>query len=206
MDSLQDFEFDQTERIISVEAFAAGPKKICVISFEGTEELSALSLFRLEVLSRGRALKPSEVLGQKLGVAIRYRDEVRQFHGVISRFEVLRSSIRGLHLHLIELSPPAWLLTLNQRFRIFPHDRASHQIVEQVLTDSDIKKEIKSIGDKREYWVQYGESDFNVVARLLEEEGQFFRFDHSTDECKMIGGDGKSDYKAVVDSMRVALG
>lgn len=193
MDGLEDFDFDQTKRIISVEAFAPGPKKVCVISFEGTEELSALSRFRLEVVSKGRALKPNEVLGQKFGVAIRYRDEVRQFHGIVSRFEVLRTSIRGLHLHLIELSPPAWFLTLNQRFRIFSQ-KASHEIVDLVLGEGGLAKDIKSIGDQREYWVQYGESDFNLIARLLEEEGQFFRFDHSSAECKLIGGDGKSGY------------
>lgn len=195
MANLEDFEFKQEERIISVEAFAPGPKKLCVISFEGTEELSALSRFRLEVVTKGRPLKPSEVLGQKLGIAIRFRKEVRQFHGIISRFEILRTSLRGLHLHLLELSPPAWFLTLNQRFKIYP-EKASHEIVDQVLTDGNVQHDIKSLGDQREYWVQYGESDFNLIARLLEEEGQFFRFDHSTPDCKLIGGDGKSDYTA----------
>jgi type VI secretion system secreted protein VgrG len=191
---LEDFEFaDPTERIITVEAFAAGTKKICVLSFEGTEELSALSRFRLEVASKGRALKPSEVLGQKLGIAIRYRKEIRYFHGIVSRFEMLRTSVRGHHLHLLELSPPAWLLTLNQRFKIY-EQKASHDIVAQVLSDASLAHDIKSIGDQREYWVQYGESDFNLISRLLEEEGQFFRFDHSTADCKMVGGNGKADF------------
>jgi type VI secretion system secreted protein VgrG len=192
---LEDLEFDQTERIISVLAFAPGPEKLCVISFEGTEELSALSRFRLEAVTKGRPLKPGEVLGQKLGVAIRYREEVREFHGIVSRFEVLRTSIRGFHLQLLELSPPAWLCTLNRRCRIYPQ-KASHEIVASVLSEASVAHDVKSIGDQREYWVQYGESDFNLCARLMEEDGQFFRFDHSTPDCKLIGGDGKSDYTA----------
>lgn len=193
MDDLEDFQIDQTKRHISVEAFAPGPKKIIVVSFEGVEELSALSRFRLEVVSMGRALKPSEILGQKLGIALRVRDHVRKFHGIVSRFEVLRTSIRGHYLHLVELSPPAWLLTLNQRFRIF-QDSSSPEVIEKVLSDGGLSFELKTVGDVREYWVQYSESDFNFVSRLWEEEGLFYRFDHSTPACKLIVGDGASDY------------
>jgi type VI secretion system secreted protein VgrG len=195
LDSLEEFPFDQTERVISVESFAAGEKKICVISFSGVEQLSTLSRFRLEVVTRGRALKPSEALGQKLGVAIRFRKEVRKFHGVISRFEVLRTSVRGHHLHLFELSPPAWLMGLNQRFRIF-EEKASHEIVSQVTNEASVQADIMSLGNTREYWVQYGESDLAFISRLLEEDGQFYRFDHSSPDCTMIGGDGKSSYTA----------
>ncbi|HWA63946.1 MAG TPA: type VI secretion system tip protein TssI/VgrG [Caulobacteraceae bacterium] len=194
MDSLEDFEFDQTARIISVESFSLGPKKLCVLSLEGTEELSALSRFRLEVASLGRALKPSEVLGQKIGVAIRFRKEVRKLNGIVSRFEVLRTAVRRHYLHLFEVVPPAWLLTVNQKFKIFAENKASHEVIDQVLGAAGLSYELKQVGDQREYWVQYGESDYNLVARLLEDEGLFYRFDHSTPDCKLIVGDGKGDY------------
>jgi type VI secretion system secreted protein VgrG len=108
---------------------------------------------------------------------------------------VLRSNVRDHFLHLFEVRPPAWFLTLNQKFKIFDQV-ASHDIVTQVLNAAGLSSDIKSIGDEREYFVQYGESDFNLIARLLEEEGQFFRFDHSKESCDMIGGNGKSDYTA----------
>ena len=135
-----------------------------MISFEGAEELSALSRFRLEVVTKGRCAEAQRGAGPEArGGDPLPRGRSREFHGMVSRFEVLRTSIRGLHLHLIELSPPAWMLTLNQRHRIFPHDKASYEIVQQVLGDGGpIAKDIKSIGDQREYWVQYGESDFNL--------------------------------------------
>ncbi|MGA0603158.1 type VI secretion system Vgr family protein [Caulobacter sp. KR2-114] len=203
MDTLEDFLLDQTERLISVEVFAPGVKKIIVVSFEGEEALSSLSRFRLEIVSQGRPLKPSEILGQKLGIALRVRDEVRKFHGIVSRFEVLRTSVRGYHLHVVELVPPAWLMTLNRRYRIF-HDKASHQVIEQVLSEGGISFKPKAVGDQREYWVQYGESDFTLVSRLWEDEGLFYRFDHESPTCDLIVGNGAADYAGGNPGMLVA--
>jgi type VI secretion system secreted protein VgrG len=42
--------------------------------------------------------------------------------------------------------------------------------------------------------VQYSESDFDFVSRLLEEDGLFYRFDHSDEACGLIIGDGSNDY------------
>jgi len=54
---LEDIGLDQSERLISVEYFALGAKKIVVIAFDGVEELSTLTTVRLEVMTLGRALK-----------------------------------------------------------------------------------------------------------------------------------------------------
>ena len=193
MSDLEDIGVDQTRRLISVEAFALGTKKILVSAFDGPEALSELSCFRLEVITLGRALKPSEMLGQKLTVALRVRGQVRKFSGVVSRFEALTTSVRNHHLHTVDLVPPAWLLTLNQRCRIF-HDQKATAIVGQVLHDASLSSQMKNTGEEREYTVEYCESDFNFIARLLEEEGLFFRFAHDDANCPIVVGDGAADY------------
>jgi type VI secretion system secreted protein VgrG len=190
---LEDFAVEQARRVLSVESFAPGVNKILVTSFEGVEELSGLSHFRLEIVSKGRGLKPSEVLGQKLCIAIRRDQHVRKFYGVISRLDFLQTSIRGMYLHAIELSPPAWTLTLNQKFRIFEQRKAT-DVVTQILNDAGVTARVKTTGETREYTVQYAESDFNIIARLLEDEGLFFRFAHDQADCTMIVGDGSADY------------
>lgn len=194
MSDLEDIGIEQGERLISVESFPLGAKKILVTAFEGREELSSLSRFRLEVVSLGRALKPSEMLGKKLTVALRVRKKARKFSGVISRFEAMHSSIRDHHLHAIELVPPAWLLTLNRRCRIF-HEKKATEIVDQVLQEAGVSSRSKSVGSAREYTVQYAESDFDFIARLLEEEGVFFRFDYEDSNCPIVLGDGAADYE-----------
>ena len=205
MADLEAFALDQTERLISVEAFPVGAANVIAISFSGVEALSTLSSFRLELVSKGRPLKPDEVLGKKLTIALRYKGLVRKFSGIAVRFEVVGASVRGHFLHLIEMTPPAWLLTLNRRHKIYA-DQASHDIISNVLSQGGITFKVKTVGATREYWVQYAESDFGFVSRLLEEQGLFYRFDHSTEACEMIVGDGSADYvRADPENMEMFL-
>ena len=193
MTALVDIEFDQTKRLISVEAFHLGSKKILITAFRGTEQLSALSRFQLEIMTIGRALEPSEALGKSLTLALRYRDKVRSFSGIIAQIQAVQTSIREYHLQLVELVPPAWIATLNQRCRIFTEKKAA-DVASDVLRECSISSRPKSAGAQREYIVQYCESDFNFASRLLEEEGLFYYFDHEQSNCPLVMGNGSSDY------------
>jgi type VI secretion system secreted protein VgrG len=191
---LEEIEIDQTGRLISVEASPLGTTKLLVCAFEGREELSRLSRFRLQVATFGRPLKPSEVLGQKMTVALRVLGEVRKFSGVIASLTATNTAIREQFMQVLELVPPAWLLSLNQRCRIF-HSRKATDIIDQTCNDAGLDAQLKSSGEEREYCVQYAESDFNFISRLLEEEGLFYRFDHEADTCPLIVGNGVGDYQ-----------
>ena len=194
MGELEDIEMDQASRLISVEDSPLGTRKLLVCAFEGREELSRLSRFRLEVVTFGRPLKPAEVLGQKLTVAVRVLGEVRKFSGVIGSFHLTNTAIRDQFMQVLELVPPAWLLSLNQRCRLF-HESKATDIVKQTLGEAGLDADVSDGGAQREYCVQYAESDFNFVSRLLEEEGLFYRFDHEVDSCPLIVGNGVADYQ-----------
>jgi type VI secretion system secreted protein VgrG len=193
LSELDDFVIEQTDRLLSVESFSLGTRKLLVTSFEGTEELSVLPRFRLEIASRGRALKSGEILGQKLAVALRAGGQVRKYYGLVSRFQSVSSTLRDQFLQIVELVPPAWTLTLNRRYRIF-HDKKATDIVAQVLQEGSVPCQMKSTGAVREYCVQYGESDFDFITRLLAEEGLFYRFGYEDPSCPMIIGNGAADY------------
>ncbi len=88
---LEEIELDQNERLIKVVQSPVGETKILVAAFDGVEELSVLTRFSLEIMTLGRALKPSEMLGQKLAVAIATDNDSRQFSGIVSSMQVARS-------------------------------------------------------------------------------------------------------------------
>ncbi|WP_267911970.1 contractile injection system protein, VgrG/Pvc8 family, partial [Citrobacter cronae] len=76
------------------------------------------------------------------------------------------------------LRPWLWWLTLASNNRVF-QNLSAQEIVEQVFKDggfSDYKFQLKTKPAKREYCLQYNESDFNFVSRLLEQEGIFWFF------------------------------
>lgn len=193
MSGLDDIQIEQGSRLIGVKSFHLGPKKIVVTAFEGTEALSVLPHFRLEIASLGRALKPSEMLGQTLAVTLRKDGQERDFHGIVGRFQALQTSLRDFHLHVVDLVPPTWLLTLNQRCRIFL-DKKATDAVGQVLQEAGITSRLKSAGAMRDYIVQYCESDFDFVSRLLEDEGLFYYFAHGVQNCPFVVGNGLGDY------------
>jgi type VI secretion system secreted protein VgrG len=190
---LEDIELDQSERLVSVEHSPFGPKKLLIAAFECVEQLSTLPRCQLQIMTLGRALKPSEMLGQKLGFALQIRSQSRKYNGIVSSLQVVRSTVRDHFLHLVEVVPPAWILTLNQRCQLF-HDKKATDIVAQVLQDGAVASQLKSSGAVREYTVQYCESDFNFISRLLEEEGLFYRFSYADANCPIVTGDAASDF------------
>src|SRR5262245_3934188 len=170
-----------------------------ITAVDGTEALSSLSRFRLEIVTLGRALKPSEILGKQLTFALRGPERVRKFNGIIGRFETLQTEMRERFLQVAELVPPAWLLSLNQRCRIF-HDKQAMDAVNTVLQEGAVNVRGKPACASREYIVQYCESDFNFISRLMEEEGIFYYFAHAEQNCPMVICNSAADYTKLATS------
>src|SRR6185503_2570589 len=67
-------------------------------------------------------------------------------------------------------------------------------IVHKVLAEYGINETLRGPGSVtrpvREYCLQYRQSDFAFVARLLEEEGLYFYFPPDHDNDKMVNVDG----------------
>jgi type VI secretion system secreted protein VgrG len=82
----------------------------------------------------------------------------------------------------LEVVPHAWLLTQRRNSRIFQHLYV-HQIVSKVLTENGVNHrwQLAHTYPKRVYCVQYDETDYEFVTRLLAEEGIMFFFDHASD-------------------------
>ena len=113
------------------------------------------------------------------------------------------------------LRPWLWWLTLSSNNRVFQNLNAQ-EIVEKVFKDggfTDYKFQLKRKPAKREYCLQYKESDFNFVSRLLEQEGIFWFFTHKegkhtlvlTDDnsaCPPIPGEKKVKYQAAQNGGR----
>ena len=113
------------------------------------------------------------------------------------------------------LRPWLWWLTLSSNNRVFQNLNAQ-EIVEKVFKDggfTDYKFQLKSKPAKREYCLQYKESDFNFVSPLLEQEGIFWFFTHKEGKhtlvladdnsaCPPIPGEKKVKYQAAQNGGR----
>jgi type VI secretion system secreted protein VgrG len=156
--------------------------------FRGQEAISSLFSFQLDLLAPdGRDVPFEAVLGKEFRVAITLADgSTRPFSGICSRFA--RSDRGSLTRYEAEIVPRAWLLTRTKDSRIF-QEKSVPQILAQVLggiPGHAFELRLQGTFQPRDFVVQYGETDFAFVSRLMEEEGIFYFFRHGTDGHTMV--------------------
>jgi type VI secretion system secreted protein VgrG len=122
--------------------------------------------------------------GLRLGILPR---EERTWTGVCSRIQLVATEEEGLSTYELTLVPTLWFLTQRRNHRMF--QLASElDIVKKLLEDWGIEPVLHISGEykKRRYRVQYGESDFTFMSRMLEDAGISFYFETQEGETKLV--------------------
>lgn len=166
------------------------------------EGLGRMPECRVELLreSKKPELDVKAVLGKTAAIKIRQgTDKYRYFHSVVTQFR--RGGGTGrFDIYHVEMRPWLWYLTLGADCRIF-QDLSAVEIIKKVFDDykSDVKFEDKLAGAfrKRPFTVQYRESDFDFVSRLMEEEGIYYYFSHEESQHVLVLCNGPAGHKPI---------
>jgi type VI secretion system secreted protein VgrG len=173
-----------------------GEDSLLLTRFRGREAISGLFRFELNMLGERANVAPAEIVGRNVTVRLnRTDDELRYFNGYVSEFYNAGPNERCTSYRAIVV-PWLWFLTQTAECRIFQH-RTTPQIVEQVFVDlgfSDFRIELREPYEPREYCVQYRETDFAFVSRLLEEEGIYYYFEHENGKHTLVLADALAGY------------
>jgi type VI secretion system secreted protein VgrG len=177
--------------------------------FEAEEGLSRPYLYTLELLSEDPDIKPEDLLWKKVLVSMDSHPEEPPVltHGVIRSF-VRLGRAEGLARYRAEMVPAFWFLTQTVDCRIFQNESVI-DIVTTLLDEGASAGKVKHESRcqrsyaKREFCVQYRESNFNFISRLLEEEGIFYFFEHSKDDEKLVLADGHKTFKPCPDYEKI---
>ena len=165
---------------------------------EGSDGLSRNGEYRVTVLSRRPDIKGDELLGKSVSVkAVTPRGGLREFNGLAVGFYQVGQQGR-YHQYLIVVRPWTWLLTRTSDCKIF-QDKTVRQIIEAVLADhpyADFEFQLAGQYTPWDYCVQYRESDFNFLARLMEQEGIHFFFRHHGGKHTLVIADGAQAHAA----------
>jgi len=156
-------------------------------SMTGTEQVGRLYELEVDLLNDKEDLKLGEILGKDLTVSMELADgKKRHFHGIVTRFGLVGRS-RNHAIYRASVRPRLWLLTRKADCRIFQKMTVG-DIIKQVLGDHDIKNKIDLAGthNEREYCVQYRETDFDFVSRLMEQDGIYYYFTHEENGHTLI--------------------
>ena len=196
--------YTQDNRIIRIET-PFGKDVLLLQSFTGEDSVSELFGFDVKMHSANHNLSLDSLIGEKATVVVKLPDKTERFiNGIVSEFRHIGTFLlqNGHEAALLshyeaKLVPWFWTLKLNRDCRIF-QNKTVPEIVREIFGEHQSANfEIRLMDNyaPREYSVQYRESDFNFISRLLEEEGIFYFFEHSSKDHKLILADNPTQFK-----------
>jgi type VI secretion system secreted protein VgrG len=166
--------------------------------FESVERLSEPFVIEVDVICEEVEVDFVTHLGEGVLITISHDGQpVRTFSGLICEAEFQEEIEAGYRYRLI-LRPWLYMLTRNLDSVIF-QQKSAVDIIQAVFDkrncqDVDFSKLQKSSYPTRDYCVQYRESDFAFVSRLMEQEGIYYYFDHRDGRHVMVLCDDRGSH------------
>lgn len=173
-------------------SFENSETSLSVRRFSVNEELSNLFSVSIWARSPNDDIDISSIVGKTAkfqvtsGLAFAQADK-RLWSGTCSHMELVQSESTGLSTYYLRIVPKMWLLAQRTNYRIFQRKNIP-DIVDTILSEWQIEPTWnidRAAYPKFEYRVQYAESDYAWISRLLEEAGISFGFVDDGDESKL---------------------
>ncbi len=193
--------YTQENRFLAVNT-PLGQDELLLTGFAGGEGISDLFAFELKMISERHDISFKDIIGKNVSVSIMLADgRKRYFNGLISSFSQAggdkADSDTLFSYYTATMMPWFWLLTRTADSRIF-QKLSVPDIVEKIFSEygfTDHSLRLQGSYEPREYAVQYRETDFNFISRLLEEEGIYYFFEHGEKKHTMVLADSPTEHK-----------
>ena len=200
---------DET-RIFHFHSDAVGDDTFQLSVLSGEEKLSSPYQFEFDLVSKKVDVPLDKMLNNPGWISIRQSvplsggkrgSRLFKIHGLLSTFEVLEK-VNDFVKYRAILVPRLWKCSLITRCRVF-QDTTIPDVIQKVLTDADgvhLKKNddfdlrLSRSYTKREFIVQYNETDLDFLHRWMEHEGIFYFFEQSESGEKIVLADSASAY------------
>ncbi len=183
-------------RLLSVTT-SLGPDAFLLTGFSGKEGLSRLFQFELELLSE-QDVAVGALVGGPISWAVHSPGRSpRFFHGVVRRFAAAGREVGAFRTYRAVVVPWVWALTRGAECRAFAN-RTLPEIIEDVFRDhdfADYELALSRTYPRRDHRIQYRESPFGFLCRLLEEEGVFYYFRHEEEGRRLVFADDPAAYR-----------
>ena len=188
-----------------------GKDKLIFRNLQGNEKLSELFEYTVEAISETNNLAFDSIVGKPVSVTLEFTNNYKRYiHGIATTFTQARSdktpdTETHLTVYHITLRPWFWFLTLTKNCQIF-QNMSTPEIIKAIFKElgfSDFKDSLKGTYTKREYCVQYDETAFSFVCRLMEDDGIFYFFEHTESKHTLILADDLSVHQNVIGYNKV---
>jgi type VI secretion system secreted protein VgrG len=202
-------DFKQKHRPLRVTT-PLGEDKFILTSLTGRERISEIFEFELNVAWQGASpVVFKDLLGKSVTAEIEFHGSTRFFNGIVKSIsQSTRVGTANIVWYSLSVVPILWMLTRKVNCRIFQQKTAA-EIIEGVLKESgvtDLEIQLNRTYTARDYCVQYNESDFDFVSRLMEFEGIYYFFKHEENKHTMVLSDDRSAIADTPDAANIAYG
>lgn len=177
--------------------------EVRLLKINGVEAISEPFRYKLKFGVLDSEVDFDTIVGSSAYLSIYGQTGERYVNGIISR--LIQAGVGNRYtIYHAELVPKIWLLSLRQNCRIF-QEKTIEEIIRQIFEDDGIQSDMYRFSlngnhPAREYCVQYRESDFNFISRLMEEEGIFYFFEHNDENHVMVIADNDSAFTEIESS------
>lgn len=173
---------------------------LLLLSLQGTESVSAPFCYELrsmtEMNEKGLAALQGKAVSCQIGDGNRNLPQ-RYLHGIVTQIQRGRDA-NNQTICILKLEPAFALLRMGRSMRVWQNISVP-DLVKKLLGEHQINQvdvQLGSTYQKREYCVQYRESDFDFISRLLEEEGIYYFFKHQADKHTLVLADQPAGHPA----------
>lgn len=175
---------------------------LVLVEFRYSEELGRP--FRLEatVVATKPDIKPEKLIGENVTIRLTTggASKERHFNGIVCRVSQ-SADIHTQPEYVLTIVPGVWLMTKTSDCRIF-QAQTPEEIFKKMFEKVGLASggTINSVKVKYDFCVQYRETDFNFVHRLMEQEGVSYFFEHGNGKHKLVLTDDTTTAKAMTDA------
>ncbi len=181
-------------------AHTALPGVLFFLSLKGKEGLSTLFEFEVELVAKTSILDIHSLIGSKISIQIEQYHKIPRFlNGRIFKLELVGREMPNSQYYIYKATvrPQIWALTKDKSYKIYQH-KTVPDILKDVFDRYGIEADLRLFNSHREweYCVQYDESTFNFVSRLMEHEGLYYWFEHKKGHHVMVVTDDLAAHKS----------
>ncbi|NNE64862.1 MAG: type VI secretion system tip protein VgrG, partial [Gammaproteobacteria bacterium] len=173
---------------------AGGGDQFTVIGFTGNEAISTLYQYEIEIKAPLTAeIELDDILDSPAQFVTEINGLEYPVYGILSSLDEMQT-VQGYTYYRAVLVPRLWRLSIYKTNEIYTEEKTVNKILETVLEAADLFSgtdfDLKGLDDshflQRDYVCQFGESDFDFISRIMENEGIFYYFDHGNGVSEKI--------------------
>jgi type VI secretion system secreted protein VgrG len=151
------------------------------------QRLGGLFCIDADFLSDDEEISLDDILGKNVTIRMETEEDTRFLNGVVTEF-YQKDNFAKNACYGATIRPWFWLLTLTANCRIF-QEKSYPDIIKAVFSDlgfSDFEDKLTATYEAQDYVVQFNESDFNFVSRIMQQEGIYYYFKHTNGKHTMV--------------------